>query len=268
MTAEPPPGNGPYGHPQQPDPQYGQQYGQQQYGQPQQGQQYGQPQYGQQQGQPQYGQQQGQSYQQYGQPQDPQYGGAQGYGAPQQGYGQPAYGEHGHQQGYGMDPAGAPALWWERWVARFLDGLIFSVVYGILNSIFFSMFGPSVADILADPSLASGSVILPALLAGVIAFGAYAAYDYVLHSKDGQTLGKKVMKIRLVSAAGGALDSGAVLKRSAIFPGAMVLYGIPVVGWLSSIFVLVLAILILVDKPRHQGPHDKIAGTVVVKAAR
>ncbi|MFC6083392.1 RDD family protein [Sphaerisporangium aureirubrum] len=240
MTAEPPPGGAPYGHPQQPGPQYGQQYGQPQ------GQQY-----------PQYGQQPGP---QYGTP--PQDG---GQGAP---YGTPP--PYGAPQGYSGQPGGqAPlALWWERWVARFIDGLIFSVVYGILSSIFTGMFGPSTAEILANPAVVSGSLVLPGLLAGIIAFGAYAAYDYVLHSKDGQTLGKKLMKIRLVSATGGPLDSAAVMKRSAIFPGVMALYGIPIVGWLASIFVLVLAVLILVDKPLQQGPHDKIAGTVVVKAPR
>jgi uncharacterized RDD family membrane protein YckC len=234
MTAEPPPGGDPYGHPQQPGPQYG----------PQHGQQY-----------PQYGQQPGP---QYGTPQDG------GYGAP---YGTPP--PYGAPQQYAGGPGGqAPlAVWWERWVARIVDGLIFGILYSILASIFNSMFGPSVAEILADPT-AAGSAVLPALLAGIIAYGAYAAYDYVLHSKDGQTLGKKLMKIRLASVSGGPLDSGALMKRSAIFPGVMALYGIPIIGWLASISVLVLAVLILVDKPLHQGPHDKIAGTVVVKVPR
>ncbi|WP_405142554.1 RDD family protein [Sphaerisporangium sp. NBC_01403] len=197
----------------------------------------------------------------------------QPYGGPQDGgYGNP-YGApppYGAPQGAPI-PQGAPAPlaeWWERLVARIIDNVIFGVIYAILSSILASIFQPSVADILANPALSTGSYVLPGLLAGIIAFAAYAAYDYVLHSKDGQTLGKKVMKIRLAAVGGGPLDSSVVMKRSAIFPGVMVLYGIPFLGWLSSIFVLVLGVLILVDKPLQQGLHDKLAGTVVVKAPR
>ncbi|WP_214413244.1 RDD family protein [Sphaerisporangium fuscum] len=228
MTAEPPPG----GHPHEPPPP----------------------------SQP-YGAPQGQT---------PQGG---GYGAPQGSYGAPygAPGAYGAPQGAPLPP-GVPAPlaeWWERWVARLIDGIIFSVVYGILSSILYSIFAPSLADILANPSLSTGSVVLPGLLAGLIAFAAYAAYDYVLHSKDGQTLGKKVMKIRLAALGGGPLDSSDLLKRSAIYPGVMVLYGIPVLGsWVVPIFILVLAVLILTDKPLGQGLHDKLARTVVVKAPR
>ncbi|MFC4591312.1 RDD family protein [Sphaerisporangium corydalis] len=237
MTAEPPPGSNPY----EPPPPHGQQYGQPQPG-------YGQPQPG------------------YGQPQP-------GYGDPQAGYGGP-YGAgpapYGGPQGAPLPP-GAPAPlaeWWERLVARIIDGILFSIVYGILASILTSMFAPSLADILANPSLSTGTLVLPGLLAAIIAYGAYAAYDYVLHSKDGQTLGKKVMKIRLAGVGGGVPDSAAVMKRSAIFPGVLVLYGIPLLGWLAAIFVLVLGVLILTDKPLQQGLHDKVAGTVVVKAPR
>ncbi|MEV7966706.1 RDD family protein [Sphaerisporangium sp. NPDC088356] len=198
---------------------------------------------------------------------------------PGQPYGNPQGGDYGNPYGapppYGA-PQGAPlpqgvpaplAEWWERLVARIIDNVIFGIVYGILTAILSAIFVPSAADILANPTLA-GSYVLPGLLAGIIAFGAYAAYDYVLHSKDGQTLGKKVMKIRLAALGGGPLDSSLVMKRSAIFPSVMVLYGIPLLGWLSSIFVLVLGVLILTDKPLQQGLHDKLAGTVVVKAPR
>ncbi|MFG1875707.1 RDD family protein [Sphaerisporangium sp. NPDC049003] len=196
---------------------------------------------------------------------------------PGQPYGNPQGGDYGNPYGapppYGA-PQGAPlppgvpaplAEWWERLVARIIDGVIFGIVYAILTAILTSIFRPSVADILANPT---GSLVLPGLLAGIIAFGAYAAYDYVLHSKDGQTIGKKVMKIRLAALGGGPLDSSLVMKRSAIYPGVMALYGIPVLGWLASLFVLVLGVLILIDKPLQQGLHDKLAGTVVVKAPR
>ena len=301
MTAEPPPGNPyqpqppqgqPYGDPQGGQP-YGNRQGGQSYGDPQGGQPYGNPQGGQPYGNPQggqpYGQPQG-GQPPYGNPQGQPYGGSQGgYGPPQGGYNEPQGGYGDQQQSYGAPyggqpygaqpgypspygaqlPPGAPAPlaeWWERLVARIIDGLIFAVVYWILLRIFTSIFSPSLEDVLSGRSL--GSLVLPGVLAGIIAFALYAAYDYVLHSKDGQTFGKKALQIRLARVGGGEVDSSAVMKRAAIYPGVMVLYGIPILGWLVFIFLVVLGILILVDKPLQQGLHDKVAGTVVVKAPR
>jgi len=165
-------------------------------------------------------------------------------------------------------PPGVPAPlaeWWERWVARFIDGLIFGVIFFILSSIFNSMFGPSLEDVLRGDV---GSTFLPGFLAAIIGYGAYTAYDYVMHSKDGQTVGKKVMKIQVVRLGGGAPLAADQMKRSILIPGAWVLYGIPILNFLVAIFTLVVGILIITDKPRQQGLHDKVAGTVVVKAPR
>lgn len=165
--------------------------------------------------------------------------------------GYPPQGAYGAPQGAHL-PYGASAPlaeWWERLVARIIDGLIFGVAYQIL------------AVILAS---ALGVGFLSAFIPALIAFGAYAAYDYVLHSKNGQTIGKKVMKIQLVGAGGAPLDPSAVQKRSAIYPGVMALYGIPFVNLLVGLFALVIGIMVIVGKPLH----DQLAGTAVVKAPR
>ncbi|WP_315967788.1 RDD family protein [Planotetraspora sp. A-T 1434] len=169
------------------------------------------------------------------------------YGAPQGSYGAP--------QGAPLPP-GAPAPlaeWWERLVARIIDSLIFGVVYAILSVILTAI---------------TGGAVLAGILAGLIGYGAYAAYDYTLHAKDGQTIGKKVMKIKLAGVGGAPLDSSAVMKRSVLYPGVFALYGIPVVGFLAGAFAFVTGLFILIDKPLQQGLHDKVAGTVVVKAPR
>ncbi len=164
--------------------------------------------------------------------------------------GYPPQGAYGAPQG-AYPPAGASAPlaeWWERLVARIIDGLIFGVLYQILAIVLSSILGG----------------LLGGILAALIAFGGYAAYDYVLHSKDGQTIGKKVMKIQLVGAGGAPLDPSAIQKRSAIYPGVMALYGIPFVGLLVGLFTLVIGIMVIVGKPLH----DQLAGTAVVKAPR
>ncbi|MEZ0077003.1 RDD family protein [Planotetraspora sp. GP83] len=188
------------------------------------------------------------------------------YGAPQGPYGAPQ-GPYGAPQGAPLPP-GAPAPlaeWWERLVARIIDNVIFGVAYAILSAILTSIFRPSVADLLENPA---GTLFLPGFLAALIAFGAYAAYDYTLHSKDGQTIGKKVMKIKVVGVGGAPLDSSALMKRSALYPGVLALYGIPVLYYLAGAFAFVTGLFILIDKPLQQGLHDKVAGTVVVKAPR
>ncbi|GII52474.1 hypothetical protein Pth03_08630 [Planotetraspora thailandica] len=189
---------------------------------------------------------------------------------PPGGYPPPGYGPYGAGPQGAPVPPGAPAplaLWWERWVARIIDFIIFFVVYYILLSILNSIFKPSFADLLQNPT---GTLFMPYFLAGVIAYGAYTAYDYVLHSKDGQTLGKKVMKIKVVGVGGAALDSSALMKRSALYPGVMVLMALvgasSLFNFLAGILMLVIAVMVVADQPLHQGLHDKVAGTIVVKA--
>lgn len=244
------------------------------YGQPPPGQ--GQPNYG---PPPGYGQQPppgyGQAPQQYGAP--PQ----QPYGAPPQQYGQQPYGA---PQGYGAPapaavPPGAPGAipeWWERLVERIIDNVIFVVLYFIFAAIATALF---VSQIAFDPTtgdVTGGGLfvlatVLPPLLIGLI----YGAYDVFMHSRDGQTLGKKVMKTRLVAADGSKPDQATLIKRAAIFPGVYAVIGllgfIPIVGGvfgglLVSIFVLVDGIFVFTDNPLRRALHDKWSNTIVIKA--
>lgn len=252
----PPPGyqqggyQSPPGYQQQPPPQYGQQPpGQPGYGQPP-------PAYGQ---QPGYGDQQAYGQQNYGQL--PAYG-QQNYGAPQ-GYGQPAYGG-----GPGIPP-GAPGVipeWWERLVARIIDGLILGVVGGVLGSVIGGLF-------LSTASTASGlfaGIAIIYVVMGLI----YVGYDFFMHGRNGQTVGKMVMKTRLVAADGSAPDQATLIKRALIYPGWVLVGGlfmfIPFLGSLVifalSIFSLVDVIFILTDSPLRRALHDKWTNTIVVKA--
>jgi hypothetical protein len=44
--------------------------------------------------------------------------------------------------------------------------------------------------------------------------------------------------------------------------------GIPVLNLLAGIFVFGVGMLILIDKPLERGPHDRLAGSLVVKDLR
>lgn len=175
----PPP---PHSYPQQPG--LGQQPGSDQqagYGQ-QPG--YGQAGYGQ---QPQYGQQPGYGQQQpgYGNPPgyaQPPYGGQQGYGTPPPGY----YGvqqSYGQQGGYGPGGQATPfASWGVRVGASLIDALPGAVLSGI--------------------GRATGTTAI-VLICSLLSLG-WAVYNrWYLAGTTGQSIGKKALKLRLVSASTG-----------------------------------------------------------------
>jgi len=272
-----------YGSQSGPQQAYGQQaYGQQSgYGQqqPYGGQQTGPQAYGQQSGygQPSYGQQ-GYGGQQSGYAQ-PGYGqsGAAGYG--QQGYGQgyaqpAAYGQQGYAQpgygqGYGqpayaqgVTPPGAPAPlaeWWQRLLARLVDSLLVGMVAYLLSTIVTPIVA---ADLWSALTLSS---ILAAIFSAVAGF----AYEFFLLGRNGQTLGKQLLGIKVVQVGGTlgpeGLPKDVVLKRGAVIWGPVALQAIPVIKYLAYVFFIVNAVWLLFDKPLQQCLHDKVAGTVVVK---
>ncbi|GAA3002872.1 RDD family protein [Streptosporangium longisporum] len=243
------------GYGQQPD--YGQQpgYGQQGYGQ-----QPSQPGYGQ---QPDYGQQQGYG-QQGGYGQQPDYG--------QQGYGQPAYGQQGYGQPYGGVP-GAPAPlaeWWQRLVARLIDGIILGIPTFIISAVLAAVIITSPSFDSATGTLdAGGGVFLATLLTSLLAAALYFAYEFFMTTRSGQTVGKMVMGIKIVPVGNvvppGGLSSAVALKRAGVFFGPQFLSWVPFLNWIVRIFSLLNVLWLLWDQPLHQALHDKVADTVVVK---
>jgi uncharacterized RDD family membrane protein YckC len=172
-TPTPPPGYGPQ-DPNQPG-QYGQQPGQ--YGEPGQ---YGVPQQPGQYGQDPYGQQQPG----YGQPPAPQYG-QPGYGQPPAAqYGQPGYPQQYGQPGYGA-PMGALAEWPVRVGGSLIDSAIVLVPY---------LLGLVLGRALSNVFL---------LLFVLVALGLAIWNVVIRQGATGQTIGKTVVKIKLVDAATG-----------------------------------------------------------------
>ncbi|GAA0421467.1 hypothetical protein Acor_77570 [Acrocarpospora corrugata] len=260
---------------------YGQGYGQQAHSREQQ---YGQqqPDYGQQghtqpvQAQPGYAQQPGyppqpgygQGYQQQPPP---------GYGQPQQyGYGPGGYGQPQGGYGYGQAPlpAGVPAPfaeWWQRLVARIIDGALYGIVLLALGIIAAGIWVAGDRFDIETQSVQYASPLvwlLPAILATLAFFG----YEFLMLKQRGQTLGKIVMGIKVVRLGrglDGGLDNDAALRRAGALAGPLVLTWIPgirVIGaWLVYLYWLVGLLWPLWDKPLQQSLLDKAANTVVVK---
>ena len=117
--------------------------------------------------------------------------------------------------------------------------------------------GPDPADIWTD-------VLLPLLAAEFGILLLMLAFYWVYHveyaRRTGQTLGKKVMKLRIVPMQPDApLTRGMLGKRWLVeFAGGMF---VPFLSYLDGLWQLW-------DKPWQQCLHDKFAGTVVVKVGQ
>ncbi|MFD7655204.1 RDD family protein [Actinosynnema sp. NPDC059797] len=218
---QPPSASG--GFPAQQPPPYGQQpqYGQQQYGQ--QPQPYGQP--------PAYGQQPG-----YGQQQSNPYGQQPGY-AQQPGYGQPP--AYGQPAGYPA-PAGGYAEWGSRAVGALIDYVAPALAVGVLAGIGAATGDPTLAFILST--------------VGYVAYLGFMIYNsWYLAGTTGQSMGKKVAKVKLVKEeTGQPIGFGnAFVRHLCHFVDSLPCYA----GWFAPLW-----------EAKKQTWADKILGTVVVNA--
>ncbi|MFK0213084.1 RDD family protein [Streptomyces sp. NPDC090298] len=172
----------------------------------------------------------------------------------------PPYGG-GYGGGYGgADPlTGMPPLadTGRRVLARLIDWVIVAVPLAIIG-IPFDIYRRATEDgnDFGDTvnSLNGGSQLVFQLITIV----AYVAYDTVLTARNGRTVGKKLMKLRVAM-----LNDGSTPPMSQSLLRAVVLW-LPALICCACLWPLLILILILVDKPYKQGLHDKAAKTVVV----
>ncbi|MFE3073286.1 RDD family protein [Streptomyces sp. NPDC059247] len=154
--------------------------------------------------------------------------------------------------GYGgSDPlSGMPPLAesGRRIIARVIDWLIIAVPLAIIG-IPFDIYRRA-----TENSFGSGESLGFQLLTIV----AFVAYDTVMTARTGQTVGKKLMKLRVAM-----LNDGSTPPMNQSLLRAVVLW-LPALICCACLWPLLLLILILVDKPYKQGLHDKAAKTVVV----
>ncbi|MFJ8074683.1 RDD family protein [Streptomyces sp. NPDC096176] len=192
-------------------------------------------------------------------------GGAGGAGGPYGGAGgqPPPYdgGAFGGPYG-GADPlAGMPPLadFGKRVLARLIDMIIVFVPLFLISLIFGGLgvaTGGDDWDEITD-RVNTGEQWLWSLISLVV----YVGYDTIMTKMGGQTVGKKIMKLRVAMLNDGrAPDTGSSLLR------AVVLW-VPALVCCFCVWWLVILITVFTNKPYRQGLHDKAAKTVVVSAA-
>jgi uncharacterized RDD family membrane protein YckC len=227
----------------------------------------------------------------YGAGAQPGYGTQPGYGA-QPGYGtQPGYGAAPGQPSYGSAGYGSPyqpypgtgyqyqaakdpslAEWWQRLLARLIDGLV-------VGAVLLVFWIPAIARVVDRVRVVNhqyaGNLNSPAAqaalkhaisqsigsfyLIGIVAVFVVFAYDAIQHGLWGQTLGKRALGTRVVNAdTRSKISGGAAAGRAAV-------YAFPsIVPFVGGLFALLNELWLLWDG-RRQCLHDKAARTVVVK---
>jgi len=123
-----------------------------------------------------------------------------------------------------------------RFVAYIIDSVVLGVPFAVLGGV-------------AGGSGSSGALAAIEVLA-IIASIAYFVYFW---STSGQTLGQKMVKVRVVGA-----DSGETITAGRA--------GIRYVGMLISVWLIFLGLIWVAIDPRKQGWHDKMANTLVIPA--
>jgi len=204
--------------------------------------------------------------------------------APGQSYGAyqayPGTGRGAPGRGAASQTARDPALaeWWRRLLARLVDGVILVILTSplwvtALLSLYRRVqrlashypdlsqpaaaraFGTGVSQMMTGMT---GTFLLLGLALAAVSFG----YDWLQHGLWGQTIGKRVMGTKVVTA-----DTRAPVSGQAAGTRAAVYALVPAVPSVGALFALVNESWLLWD-PRGQCLHDKAARTVVVKTSR
>lgn len=95
-------------------------------------------------------------------------------------------------------------------------------------------------------------IMLLSVIPGINVIVVWVYFILMTLKMNGQTLGKKVFGVQVVSANGSPLGTGQVILRETV-------------GKLLSGFVFDLGYLWVIWDPQKQGWHDKIAGTYVLQ---
>ncbi|MDW4905201.1 RDD family protein [Streptomyces sp. ADMS] len=184
---------------------------------------------------------------------DPYGGSGPSGGSPYGGGGPPPYGGGGGDPyGGAADPlAGMPPLadGGRRVLARLIDMILVGIVVWLLT------WGFNVNEYGVDSDeIEYGRSLGQAFIAAVL----YIAYDTIMMSRTGQTLGKKWLGLRVAN-----LDNGATPSVQTTLIRSLVLW-IPFAFCCACIWTAIAGGWSFFDKPYKQGLHDKAAKTVVV----
>ena len=123
-----------------------------------------------------------------------------------------------------------------RFVSLVIDSLVISAVFGVLGSI------------LGFNAMSQSSWSL-----GLLSFAFYIAYYTYLEGSRGQTIGKMITRIKVVSEDGGPISMDQAFKRN-------------ILRIIDGLFAYLIGAVLIWRSDKQQRLGDSYARTVVVKA--
>lgn len=137
------------------------------------------------------------------------------------------------------------AGFWRRFAAYIIDALIVGVSGSIVQSILAAIIGASGSD-MAGTTWRGGLI---SLFLGLVYFG-------YLWARNGQSLGYMALGLRLVKTDGSPVSFGLGMFRYLVIYLSFLVCAVPA---LISAFMIGMS-------EQKQGLHDRVAGTIVVRA--
>lgn len=114
-------------------------------------------------------------------------------------------------------------------------------------------------------------ILIAAMAEVVPKAGFYAGLSYLLISDglfNGRSVGKRLMNLRVVSAdIGEPCSMKSSILRNAPLAVGLLLYKLPLIGWIFLILVSVLEFLVMLGSKEGKRFGDELAKTIVVEAA-
>jgi len=153
-------------------------------------------------------------------------------------------------------PGGQPlAEFWQRLVARLVDALLLTAPVVVLQIIGLVVLLLTVDLSRPEQFLVPWAVIVVATLALSVAETYW--YEVIFMPRTGQTVGKRLMGLRVLRLADGELpDRGTATRRWLL--GQLAPLVAPYFSWADGLWQLW-------DQPYRQCLHDKAADTIVIK---
>ena len=172
----------------------------------------------------------------------------------------PPRGELGGTSAWGNEamPVGAqPATVGKRVGAYIIDSILLALAFAIVGLVVGLGAGlvPTTPEAVTAGQTYTWSIISTALT---------LAYFVLLEAASGQTLAKRMLRIKVIMADGSPVTLEAAFKRRVLFVIGNL---IPVIGGLISFAVPLAALVTAIqDEPANMGFHDRWAGTRVIEA--
>lgn len=168
------------------------------------------------------------------------------------------------QPAAGGDRAGRPADLGPRFLARLIDFILIGVVYSVLIVPVFvgTMFGMGSAG-----GFGMGGSFVAGAVSSLLGTAVTLAYFALMESNRGQTVGKMLLKLKVVGPGGGNPTMEEALKRN-LWLALGLISIIPLIGWLlvgpAQLAAVIYIAITINNTADRKGWHDAFAGGTVV----